>query len=244
MNLILPKHEDLERVGQKVAFEIFMEGMKKCNKCGEVKNLGEFNKDKNKKDGLKSQCKACQKAYYEDNKEKINKRMKAYREDNKEKNKARYEDNKEKYAEKKKAYYETNKDKYNERSKAYHESKRNEHIQQLKQIMEPNTDGKWIYIMQCGIYNKIGISKNPLRRVEEIENMTQAPTELVYLAKANYGRTIDTEQIIHHELSSLNLPMPYANGRHENHVSKEWFFGSLDKMVEIVSQYATISKID
>ena len=67
---------------------------------------------------------------------------------------------------------------------------------------------------------------------------------MIYLAKANYGRTIDTEQIIHHELSSLNVPMPYANGKHENHVSREWFFGSLDKMVEIVSQYATISEVD
>jgi len=198
MNSILPKHEDLEKVGQKVAFEIFMEDMKNCTKCGEVKSLGEFNKNKNTKDGLNSQCKACQKAYYEANKGKL---------------------------------------------AAYRESKRNEHIQQLKQIIEPNTDGKWIYIMQCGIYNKIGISSDPLLRVKYIENRTQAPTELIYLAKANYGRTVDTEQIIHHELSSLNVPMPYANGRHENHVSKEWFFGSVDKMVEIVSQYATISKI-
>ena len=243
MNSILPKHEDLERVGQKVAFEIFMEGMKKCSKCGEVKSLGEFNKDKNKKDGLRSQCKACTKAYREDNKEK----KKAYYEANKEKyaekNKGRYEDNKEKYAEKKKAYYEDNKEEYIERQKAYNEAKRNEHIEQLKKIIEPNNDGKWIYIMQCGIYNKIGISSDPLLRVKYIENRTQAPTELIYLAKANYGRTVDTEQIIHHELSSLNVPMPYANGRHENHVSKEWFFGSVDKMVEIVSQYATISKI-
>jgi hypothetical protein len=35
MNSILPKHEDLEKVGQKVAFEIFMEDMKNCTKCGE-----------------------------------------------------------------------------------------------------------------------------------------------------------------------------------------------------------------
>ena len=83
-----------------------------------------------------------------------------------------------------------------------------------------------------------------MRRVKDIENRTQAPTELICLAKANYGRTIDTEQIIHHELSNLNVPMPYANGKHEDHVSKEWFFGSLDKMVEIVSQYATISEVD
>ena len=263
MNSILPKYDDLDRVAEEAAIKIFMEDMKKCNKCGEVKSTGEFSKDKSRKDGLEGQCKACRKAYYKANKDKIAESQKAYREANKdviaereksyrdankeqkaERNKAYQKANKEKLAEKKKAYYKKNKEKIAESQKAYYESKRNKRIEQLKQIIEPNTDGKWIYIMQCGIYNKIGISDNPLWRVEQIESMTQAPAELIYLAKANYGRTIDTEQIIHHELSSLNVPMPYANGKHEDHVSKEWFFGSLDKMVEIVGQYATISEVE
>lgn len=308
MNSILPKYDDLERLAEEAAIKIFMEDMKKCGKCGEVKSKGEFHKDKRSKNGLQYRCKVCQKAYYEVNKEKINERdkaryednkdkyierqkaynkdnkekiaekNKAYREDNKEEiaekkqayyednkeeiaevRKAYYEDNKEKIAEYKKAHYEANKEKIAESGKvyrednkeklaesrkAYYESKRDEHIEQLKKIIEPNTDGKWIYIMQCGIYHKIGISNDPLRRAQEVENMTQAPTELIYLAKANFGRTIDTEQIIHHELSSLNVPMPYANGGHKDHVSKEWFFGSLDKMLEIVSQYTAINEVD
>jgi hypothetical protein len=323
MRSILPKYDDLDRVAEEAAIKIFMEDMKKCSKCGEVKSTGEFSKYKRAKDGLQSQCKACVKAYREANKDKIaekkkayykaNKenhadRSKAYRESNKEKiaewHKAYYEKNKEKVAESQKAYQKANKDKiaekkkayqkankekiteYNkawreankdaiaerkktwqeankdaiaesqkayykankeklaEKAKAYHEARRLEHIEQLKQIIEPNTDGKWIYIMQCGIYHKIGISSDPLLRVEQIENRTQAPTELIYLAKANYGRTIDTEQIIHHELSSLNVPMPYANAFNKDHVSREWFYGSLDKMIEIVSQYAAISEVD
>ena len=287
MKSILPKHEDLERVAEEAAIKIFMEDMKKCSKCGEVKSLGEFNKDKNKKDGLRSQCKACTKAYSEDNKEK----KKEYRDRNKQRAKeysALYrKNNKENLLEKKREYYHKNKEKineYNEKNKSiinkrkkayrennrdkinkykkeysqranhkaymkayladYHSSRRSEHIESLKSIIEPNDDGKWIYIMQCGIYYKVGISLDPLKRVETISNRTRAKTKILYLAKAKYGRTIDTEQIIHHELSSLNVPMPYINGARKNHVSREWFFGSLDKMVEIVGQYATISEVD
>lgn len=229
--------------------------MKTCTKCGIEKERGEFSKDKSKKDGLYSLCKTCGKAYYEANKEKVAERGRIYHETNKdriaERGRIYREANKDRIAErmksyneankdKRKAYHEANKDKIAKRKKVYREIRRREHIEQLKQVIEPNTDGKWIYVMQCGIYNKIGISDNPLRRVEEVEKRTQAPTEILYLAKANYGRTIDTEQIIHYELSSLNVPMPYAKGRHKDHISREWFFGSLDKMIEIVSEYAEV----
>ena len=63
------------------------EGMKRCSKCGEVKPVGEFYKHKNRKDGLQSQCKQCQKEYiekyYEENKEHCAEKAKKYREENK-----------------------------------------------------------------------------------------------------------------------------------------------------------------
>ena len=59
--------------------------MKRCYKCGEEKALCEFSKNKSRKDGLNSLCKACVKAYYEANKEKIAERHKAYRQANKDK---------------------------------------------------------------------------------------------------------------------------------------------------------------
>ena len=59
--------------------------MKKCKKCNEVKSFSEFAKDKSRKDGHRSSCKVCNKAYYEANKEKIRQSHKAYYEANKEK---------------------------------------------------------------------------------------------------------------------------------------------------------------
>lgn len=39
------------------------EATKRCSKCGEEKGVGEFYKNRNKKDGLDGMCKACKKAY-------------------------------------------------------------------------------------------------------------------------------------------------------------------------------------
>lgn len=72
---------------------------KKCAKCGEVKKIGEFNKNKRNKDGFQCRCKQCIKVdsqifyknnkikillHYQNNKEKILKYAKEYRQSHKE----------------------------------------------------------------------------------------------------------------------------------------------------------------
>jgi len=56
---------------------------KKCNKCNVVKDVSEFNKAINNKDGLRNECKACMKKYkqkhYEANKKSINKKKNSAR---------------------------------------------------------------------------------------------------------------------------------------------------------------------
>lgn len=92
---------------------------KKCSKCGETKGLGEYNKDRSRKDGLQPMCRACRnetkralhaanpfskreadKRYREENKAIISERQKAYRDGNadeiKSKRKRYRDDNKEK----------------------------------------------------------------------------------------------------------------------------------------------------
>jgi len=59
--------------------------MKMCSKCKETKLLDMFSRDKGTKDGYRSNCKLCTKAYRESNKEKIAEINKAYYESNKEK---------------------------------------------------------------------------------------------------------------------------------------------------------------
>ena len=59
--------------------------MKRCSKCGIIRNESEFNKDKKSKSGLASWCKVCIKTHYIDNREKILERTNKYKAENHEK---------------------------------------------------------------------------------------------------------------------------------------------------------------
>jgi hypothetical protein len=117
---------------------------KKCNKCGVVKPLCEFSKNKSMKDGLLSRCNACRKAYREANKEKIAERGKAYRKENKDKiteqKKAHYRANKDKILKQRKAYEEANKEKIAERGKAYREANKEKFDERLRAYYQANKD--------------------------------------------------------------------------------------------------------
>lgn len=58
--------------------------MKKCNICQEFKNLYEFCKNKQSKDGLNYKCRNCISKYYENNKTKIKTTAKIWQEKNRE----------------------------------------------------------------------------------------------------------------------------------------------------------------
>jgi len=45
--------------------------MKTCSKCKQAKQLSEFNKDRNRKDGVRSYCKSCQRSYCQSDKGKV-----------------------------------------------------------------------------------------------------------------------------------------------------------------------------
>jgi len=83
--------------------------MKTCSKCQMELHLEQFSKRKRTKDGLKNQCKACDKKYNEEHKE--------YR-------KKYYEERKEAINEQQKKYYEKNKEVIREYKKKYHKENR------------------------------------------------------------------------------------------------------------------------
>lgn len=66
--------------------------MKKCNKCNEIRDESEYQKDSSKKDGLRTICKICCKKYEQTKrkltnsrkKENVDKYQKRYRDNNKE----------------------------------------------------------------------------------------------------------------------------------------------------------------
>jgi len=112
--------------------EILPEGFKRCSKCGEVKGVGEYSRDKSKRDGLCYYCKICNNEYYKSNKEKIIEYSKVWAKNNREKvaenlrnfnkknkekrhryNKMYFKNNKEKEVARVKIYRKNNKEKIN-----------------------------------------------------------------------------------------------------------------------------------
>lgn len=100
---------------------------KRCTKCGEIKDVGEFYKAKRTKDGLRPECKECSrevyKEYRENNPEKVRERSKKYRENNPEKEKKRlrewYKNNTEKVKESTKTWQKNNPEKVKESYKKW-----------------------------------------------------------------------------------------------------------------------------
>ena len=124
---------------------------KKCTKCGEVKQIECFNKNKGNKDGYDNRCRACKKQHYEENKERILKRNKQWREENRERaneySKKYYEENKER----RKQWCQENK----ERRKQYRE----ENKERIKQYREENKERRSEYFKQYRKENKERISE-------------------------------------------------------------------------------------
>ena len=88
------------------------EGFKRCSRCGQVKPLSDFSKDKSRKDCRKSFCKQCVKAYNAEyiakNKDAILKKAAEYR-----------ANNKEAIAQKNAQYYQANKDTIHKKQAEY-----------------------------------------------------------------------------------------------------------------------------
>ena len=137
--------------------------MKKCSKCGVTKEFTEFCKDKRSRSGFRGECKACQKAYREANREKIKEYNREHRKANKEKIKVKkreyYESNKEKINEKQREYEEANREEINKKNRAYYKAnKENIKVKQREYRNKRfNTDTlfKLSHILRSRIRNSI-----------------------------------------------------------------------------------------
>jgi len=121
---------------------------KRCSKCGEVKPISEFHKNKNGKYGVRADCKLCFKEliknHYEENKEQIKEIKKKYRKENKEYykeyRKKYYKENKENIKENIKKYREENKEYLKKKNKKYYEENKEKIIEYAKKYYEENKE--------------------------------------------------------------------------------------------------------
>jgi hypothetical protein len=106
---------------------------KQCTKCGGVKSLSSFRKQKITKDGLAYWCKACaslwHKKYRQDNQDKISQRKKKH-----------YQSNRGKILQRNKKYYQDNRDKVLQRNKKWRKKNLDQMLQYQREWYYSNRD--------------------------------------------------------------------------------------------------------
>ena len=132
---------------------------KVCKKCYKEKNINEFYKNNNKKDGYSNSCKECVKEYYKLNKDKIIQRQHNYYKTNKEKvnlKKKEYREiNKDKIKKQRKQYYEKNKEKYKQLNKEKYLKHKNEIYKKTKVYRKNRKENDKCYKLKEQIRNMI-----------------------------------------------------------------------------------------
>lgn len=162
--------------------------LKKCTKCEIEKEISEFNKRSNSKDGYRFECKSCQKLHYENNREYYISKMKENR------------NNKlDKYVERDKTYYDKNRENILKQKKEYHILNQEKLLKKAKEYYYKNKDKRSIYNRQWvkdnikhyreyqKLYSKKYREKNPhIILWRSVLNCT-----LKRLGKIKEGHTID-----------------------------------------------------
>lgn len=124
---------------------------KRCSKCGETKELGEFSWSKRDAErgglGYEAGCKECKREYREANRDQIAEYKRAYREANRdkvvEKSREYREANRDQIAEKSREYYEANRDRLSEYYREYREANRDRIVEHQREYYEANRDQPW-----------------------------------------------------------------------------------------------------
>jgi len=136
---------------------------KKCSRCQIEKDLSEFNKNKNNKDGYSYKCKICRsedtKKYYEKNKTVLTEKRINFRKENPEKiknyRKKEWDKHKEKMKELAIEYRKKNKDKINEYNKNYRNKNKISISSREKKYQNEKYKNDLIFKLKKSVRNRI-----------------------------------------------------------------------------------------
>ena len=147
---------------------------KVCSCCKVEKPVSEFSKSKAKKDGLRIVCRACDRDYYQRNKERIAVRDKKYRQQNKDimrtRNKNYYDANKTTLALKLKEYRQQNKSVIAAQRKEHYETNKTNLLVIKKAYYHANKEERRVYARNYLRQNRTDVyARNANRRAARIK---------------------------------------------------------------------------
>ena len=124
---------------------------KRCSGCGEAKGAEAFSRNRSKKSGLQSRCKACKRRRYEENREAVLERNRRYYEESREaiaeRKRHYYKENREAVLEYKRRHYEENREALLERDRRYREEIRDMTRETATRNGEPYTPAEDAHIL-------------------------------------------------------------------------------------------------
>jgi len=208
--------------------------MQKCYKCKSEKHITEFSKNQKK-------CKACERLYREENKEKRRLVKKEYYERNKsaisERRKNHYESNKEQYSENKKEYSRRNKKKISESGAKYYQLNKERIIQNVLIYRNENKDKlrekKKEYVKLKKATNPLfkfkisvrGVIRNSFKRRKGVYNKKLRTEEILGCSISDFNNYIESKftegmSFSNHGEWHLDHIIPMATAKTEEEVIK------------------------
>ena len=155
--------------------------VKKCSKCGELKDISLFSKNNKTKDKLHCSCKECDKEKYNKNREHNILKMREYKKNNPEKVKLYYKENQENY----KKYRDSNKEVIKNYLSKYYK----DNLHKRKLYLEKTKEERKI---KRNIYEKSKRESDPIYKLKQyVRNRIS-----FYLRKTKTSKKSETFKII------------------------------------------------
>jgi len=162
-----------------------------CTKCKTEKPIEMFCKQKASKDGIRPQCKKCDKAYRQANRDVIAERTKVYQKANAEKiakyKKAYFQTHAEKTAEYQKDYYQANAESIIERTKVYYQANTGKIAERTKVYQKANAE-------KIVEYSKAYFQDNCEKLLKQSKAYKKSPIGKAVQKNARYKRRSITKQ--------------------------------------------------
>lgn len=156
---------------------------KKCSKCKEEKELGEFSKNRTSPDGYQRYCKICMQQYSKQYKKEHVDKTKKYRQGRAEELKDYFKQYNQEHKERKalsdKIYYNKNKDKIQKYRRQYQQDNREKIARQKRKYYE---DNKELVLEQ----HKQSYQRNKHKRIERAKQYYQENKEELYRKSSEY----------------------------------------------------------
>ena len=208
-----------------------MTELKKCTKCLIEKPFTDFHKDKNSKNGLRSNCIQCGLNYKEDNKDKIREQIKVYNKKRKDDKKIWSENNKEKVNLSRKKWNENNKEvrkeyliKYNKEYYQKNKKKRLDYSKSLHKIYRQNNP---LFRLKYNLRRRISrFIKNKTKSTEEILGISYNEFMIYFENKFTEGMSWD---LVGREIHIDHI-IPLSSAKDENELYKLCHYTNLQPL--------------